>query len=142
MSRAFTVQFHRFNEIDRKLEKLASKGLLEDTAEGIAGVIESQVRRRIDEEKEAPDGSEWKEWSQEWANNPERSRRSGGKLELYGHLLDSIESQVQGGDTVIVGSPLVYAGRNHDQRPYLGLSSDNEEEIIEVVNDVFRDAIE
>ena len=112
-----------------------------DLLEQIGGTVESQTRRRLSEEKEAPDGSAWKPLSDDWAAR-KSERSSGGMLEYQGHLLDSIAYQVNG-DEVEIGTGLIYGaihqlggepvGKPIPARPYLGLSSDNETELNEVI---------
>ncbi len=112
-----------------------------DLLETIGGIVESQTRRRLSEEKENPDGIAWEDWSPKYA----ATRRTGQNLlESEGNLIDSIESYVSGG-TVRIGSNLIYAaihqaggeavGMAIPARPYLGLSADNRDEIAEVVED-------
>lgn len=113
----------------------------DDMLEQIGATVESQTRRRLSEEKEAPDGSPWKPLSNDWsARKSERS--SGGMMEYQGHLLDSIAYQVEGSE-VHVGTGLIYGaihqlggepvGKPIPARPYLGLSGDNETELNEVI---------
>ncbi|KJS28558.1 MAG: hypothetical protein VR64_24000 [Desulfatitalea sp. BRH_c12] len=74
--------------------------------EVVGATVESQTRRRIEEDKAAPDGSAWQEWSSRYKD----SRHGGHKLlEGEGDLLDSI-NYVVSDDQVEVGSNLVYAG--------------------------------
>ena len=76
----------------------------------VAAVVESQTRRRIQEEKEAPDGTPWADWSPGYAE----TRHSGQSL-LQGEseLLDTIFGE-QRGDDAVVGSPLIYAAIQQD----------------------------
>ncbi len=124
----------------------------EQLAEGLGRLVQGQTRRRITDEKTAPDGTPWQE---NWA----------GTSILYqsGALVQSID-YVATPDSVMIGSGLVYA-RIHQQggkiepksakalafmvgnqfrlvqsvtmpaRPYLGLSPDNENEIVETTED-------
>lgn len=96
-----------------------------------ASEVESQTRRRIGDEKTAPDGSRWAGWSEKYGS----TRRSGQSLLVNeGDLIDSLHSYVEG-DQAFVGSNLVYAaihqfggeevGKNIPARPYLGLSPEN-----------------
>ena len=112
-----------------------------DLLETLGAVVESQTRRRLSEDKESPDGSPWPGWSSSYA----ATRRTGQKLlESEGGLIDSIESYVTG-NSVKIGSNLVYAaihqsggedvGMAIPARPYLGLSSDDQDEIAEIVED-------
>lgn len=110
---------------------------------------ESQTKRRIDEEKTAPDGSAWPAWSESYA----ATRHSGHSLlEADGNLLDSIDHVVGiNGDFVEWGSNLVYAGTHQNgldmsvigsrrritvpARTFLGLSDENEEDLAALVDD-------
>ncbi len=70
----------------------------------VGAEVESQTRRRISEEKTAPDGSPWAAWSEQYAKH-----RSGNNslLDSSGQMLNSITYQVQG-DSVHIGSNLLY----------------------------------
>ncbi len=105
----------------------------------VGAVVESQTRRRILEEKAAPDGSIWDDWSDKYA----ATRHSGHSfLEGDGDLVDSLGWNISD-NKVSVGSNLVYAaiqqfggdevGINIPARAFLGLSADNEKELIDVV---------
>jgi phage virion morphogenesis protein len=152
--------------IKRRLDRLSqmdTKSLLDD----IGAVIESQVRRRIEEEKESPNGKAWEELSSRY-EKWKKKRSSGGILQLDNHLLDSIQYEVRG-DEIIVGSNLIYSwthqkGRKLKKddaeepkkskvkaakkskaeeakipaRPYLGLSSSNRDEVKETITDWLR----
>ncbi len=129
--------------INRIRARIAKLGGLNTGAllNAIGAEVESQTRRRIEEEKADPDGVPWPDWSQAYA----RTRHAGHRLlEGEGDLLDSIQYTVTG-DTVEVGSNLVYAaihqfggaevGMNIPPRPFLGLSPVNEAELADVVED-------
>lgn len=81
-----------------------------DLLEHIGAVVESQTRRRIKDEKTAPDGSKWQDWSEGYAKT-----RHGNQSLLMGDgdLLDSIQYLVKG-NHVHIGSPLPYAGVHQD----------------------------
>ena len=127
-------------DLAERLNQLASADY-DDLLEQIGSTVESQTRRRLSEEKEAPDGSPWEPLSNDWAARKSQ-RSSGGMLEYQGHLLDSIAYQVTG-DEVEIGTGLIYGaihqlggesvGKPIPARPYLGLSSDNENELNEVI---------
>lgn len=109
--------------------------------EGLAAEVEDQTRRRISEEKAAPDGAEWPDLSAKYAAKKAHVS-SGGLLESGGDLLDSIHSELSGG-AVEVGSNLVYAAphqygwdkKNIPQREYLGLSDENKRDLDSLVSD-------
>lgn len=108
----------------------------------VGAVVESQIRRRISDEKTSPDGKAWKAWKPDYA----ATRHSGHSLlQGEGDYLDSIFYEVSG-DTAQVGSDLEYAaihnfggkaGRNRSvdipARQSFGLSNDNEDEALDVV---------
>jgi phage virion morphogenesis protein len=102
----------------------------------LGGLAESQTRRRIAQEKTAPDGEVWAPWSEAYA----KSRRPGHSLlQAEGSLLDSIAAYDVSDDEERVGSNLVYAAIHQagglpdmapgpaaiPARPYLGLSDAN-----------------
>lgn len=129
-------------QLAQQMNQLASADQ-SDLMEIMGGVVESQTRRRLAEEKEAPDGTAWEDLSESWsAKKSENS--SGGLMEYQGHLIDSIAYEVSGGE-VSIGTNLIYGaihqfggeavGMPTPARPYLGLSADNEQELNAVVND-------
>jgi len=134
----------RLQERIAKLGSLDRRGLLEQ----LAGVAESQTRRRISEEQQSPDGEPWQAWSANYA-----ATRHGGQslLQGEGDLVDSITSEIEG-DEALIGSNLIYAaihqhGGTPDMAPgpagipareYLGFSQDNLDEI-EAVADRWLD---
>lgn len=92
------------------VSKLADPSLLAQLSDDIGAVVESQTRRRISDEKTAPDGSKWEAWSTDYAKT-----RHGNQslLQGDGDLLDSIQFYVEK-KAVHVGSPLLYAGVHND----------------------------
>jgi len=138
--------------LDLKLFKLSNPNMLE-LMETIGSEVESQTVKRISEEKKAPDGSEWADWSEGYAGtqhgrkqkhkHPGQLRSAGGHslLELEGDLLKSIAFEVEGTSDVLIGSNLEYARAVNSDRQYLGLSSQNEADLERVVNDFFEDLL-
>jgi len=111
----------------------------------IGDTVESQTRRRIEEQEGAPDGSAWPEWSEKY----EKTRHSNhGFLLGEGDLLDSL-GYVVSSDGVEVGTNMIYAAthqfgdddRGIPARPYLGLSSDDEDELEIVINNYLEGLI-
>lgn len=108
-----------------------------DLTELAAAVAENAARRRIGEDKEAPDGTPWVGWSDAYGET-----RTPGQtiLQSENHLLDSIAG-ITTAQTAEVGSNLPYArihqlGGDTDQghapipaRPYLGMSRDDQMEL-------------
>ncbi|MGY5721627.1 phage virion morphogenesis protein [Vibrio cincinnatiensis] len=98
-----TEQLERFQKM---LDALSNPALKQELLDSLGAVVESQTRRRIADEKSAPDGTNWESWSDSYAKT-----RNGNQslLQGEGDLLDSIQYVVEK-DQVRVGSPLAYAG--------------------------------
>ena len=121
-----------------RLERLAQ---LDTTPllEAIGAEVESQTRRRISVDKESPAGMPWPEWSADYAATRHKGQ---SLLEGEGHLLGSITHQVEG-DSVLIGSPLIYAAthqfgdveRGIEPRPFLGLEGDDLDDVVGLVED-------
>jgi len=155
MSAGVQIDLRALERIQEAVRRMADAPLGE-LKEGLGAELESQTRNRIEFEKESPEGIAWPDWSDTHA-----ATRHGGHslLQGEGDLLDSIQYQIQG-DQILVGSPLVYAGtmqwgakqgafgrtsRNGPipwgdipAREYLGLSIENEEDLVELVEDFIQ----
>lgn len=110
---AQAVQVIGLEEIQRYEELIATLGDPKHKAElldAMGAIVESQTRRRIADEKTAPDGSPWPDWSPQYAKT-----RHGNQslLQGGGDLLDSITYVVQR-NQVRIGSPLPYSGVHQD----------------------------
>ncbi len=130
-----------FARLAKRLERLADAelGELLDLA---GSEVESQTRRRIESEKTDPlTGDGWDDWSEGY----KPTRHDGQSLlEGEGDLLDSITYELTG-DAVIIGTNLIYGaihqfggeevGIDIPDRKYLGLSSENEDDLIVIVDD-------
>lgn len=124
----------------KRLTDLDKHSLLET----VGAVVESQTKRRLQTEKESPDGQPWTDWSPRYA----KTRHGGHSLLMNeGNLDDSIQFLVTA-DSVEIGSNLVYAApqqfgleeRHIPERPFLGLSADNSAEMVAEV-DSFLDQL-
>ncbi|OEU65816.1 MAG: phage virion morphogenesis protein [Desulfovibrio sp. S3730MH75] len=117
------------------LNRVADVANSRELLDTVGAVIESSTRRRIQIEKQTPEGKPWKPWSANYA----KTRHSGHSL-LSGHgdLLDTIFHDVDG-DAAVIGSPLVYAAIHQfggeagrglkvtiPARAYLGISKQDE----------------
>ncbi len=118
-------------------------------AQGIGALVEDQTKRRIADDKTAPDGTPWADWSAGYRESMARPGRTNPRSLLVGspsHLLHSIQHFTQG-DSVRVGTPLIYGaihqfGGDPTQghapipaRPYLGISASDAAEISDLVID-------
>ncbi|MCP3943463.1 MAG: phage virion morphogenesis protein [Desulfobacteraceae bacterium] len=135
-----------FARLAERLERLAELELGE-LLDLVGSEVESQTRRRIESEKTDPEGSAWAEWSDNYA-----ATRKGGKklLENEGDLLDSITFEV-GEDELVVGTNLIYGAIHQfggeevgipiEARAYLGLSDENEDDVLALVDDWLDDQL-
>ncbi|CAN0654336.1 phage virion morphogenesis protein [Nitratireductor aquimarinus] len=145
------VTAHGLDEAILAIEGIADAPR-QELMEGIARLVQEQTRTRIEEEKTAPDGAAWK---------PNRA----GTSTLYqsGDLSASIDYRATE-TSALVGSGLIYARIHQDggvikaknakalafqignrlvmtnsvtipRRQYLGLSADNQRDIIEAAED-------
>lgn len=104
--------------------------------------VEGQTKRRIDEEKSAPDGTPWAPLSPEYQAWKQDKKGAVGLLEFEGHLLKSIQYQFVGANAVEIGTNMIYGaihqsggddvGKNIPARPYLGLSDENVDDLVAV----------
>ena len=136
------IESEAVGRLNRRISELAA-GLTDfrPLLEAIGAEVESQTRRRISEEKASPDGTPWQPWSEAYGET-----RHGGHslLEGEGDLLDSIQYVVEG-DRVEIGSNLIYAAIHQHggdevgipipARIYLGLSPENEEDLLAILDD-------
>jgi len=154
MSVVLTLETHELDEALVRLKPFVDPNLSE-LAEVLSAVGESQTRRRIETEKAAPDGTAWPEN----AEGTSVLRRTGA------HLLDSVASSSIGA-TAEWGATWEYAHVHQfgavikpqtakmlafkiggksvrakkvviPARPFVGLSRDNEREMVDVVTDFF-----
>jgi phage virion morphogenesis protein len=137
--------------VERLAERIALLGDMDTRPlmDEVGALGESQTKRRIDEEKTAPDGTPWPAWSESYA----ATRHHGQSLLVASQaLLDSIDHVVGiGGDFAEWGSNLVYAAAHQNgldmslvgsrrritipARTFLGLSAENEEDLAVLVDD-------
>lgn len=130
------IDLSQLTRVQRALLGVSSTRM-DDLLGAVGTEVESQTRRRIDDEKRSPEGELWAPWSERYA----KTRHSGHSLlQSEDHLLDSIQHLVMGAD-LQVGSNLVYANVHQEgfedipARPYLGTSRDDEQDILGVVDD-------
>lgn len=129
--------------IDRLARQLARRpAAMAELTDAIGSVVESSTRRRIGEEKTAPDGGRWPGWSEAYGE----TRHPGQTLLVSrGHLLDSIQAVTTPREAQ-VGSNLVYAAIHQfggadvgrpglPARPWLGLSDADRAEITDLAED-------
>ena len=134
-----SLESDSLQRLQERLSRLAALFDGNTLLTALGAEIESQTRRRIADEKTTPAGADWPDWSEDYA----ATRHSGQSLlQSEGGLLDSIQ-QLVSGDTVEVGSNLIYAalhqhggepvGIDVPAREWLGLSSDNLDDLHDIL---------
>ena len=134
---SLTVESADLVRLERRLAQITNGTLLRGALSDIADYGESSTRRRLSDEKRAPDGSAWPAWSDDYAKTREPQH---SLLENRGDLIDSITSDSDA-DSALWGSNLIYAAthqlgddnRNIPARAYLGLSEDDIDAILDLV---------
>ncbi len=99
--------------------------------------------------EESPDGTPWVDLSPKYKKRKAARRPGVPKLKFDGHLLgDMFSWQRDGDDAVLVGTNAIY-GATHQfgrggipARPFLGLSEDDKTEILDILGDHLRTALE
>ncbi len=120
--------------------------------EGIGRLVQEQTRRRIEEEKTAPDGSAWKpnlagtpllyasgalSRSIDYAASEESVQVGTGLIYARPHQEGAvIEPKSAPALAFRLGNRLIFSKRVRlPARPYVGLSADNQNEIVEAAED-------
>ncbi len=156
---SFSVETKGFEKVREVFQQLGNPDL-RPLLDALGAEGESQTRRRISEEKTAPDGTPWDPLAEDYAKRKTkgivvggvRVASSGGILEFEGEMLDSINYQVTGDDTVEWGSNKIYAaihqfggaeaGMNVPSRPFLGISDDNALDMDVIITDWAQDMLQ
>lgn len=129
-----------------RLSALASPSLRKEGLTLVGGLVESQTKLRIQSGGPGPEGEPWAAWSESYA----ASRHHGhALLQDEGYLLGSIAAYEPEGDSVTIGSNLVYAAIQQfggadgmrpgpaaiPARPYLGVSASDARQIDDEIRD-------
>jgi len=146
----FSIEMQGMDRVRAVLRRMV-KPNLRPLLDALGAEGEAQTRRRIDEEKTAPDGTPWAPLSPAYQARKDKLKPGVGLLEYEGHLRDSLTYNVIGDDEVEWGSNRVYAaihqfsgeevGINIPARPYLGLSQENQADMDAIVTDWARGLI-
>lgn len=100
------INLHDIDRLNALMDRVqALDDHYHELLESLGATVESQTRRRIEEEQTAPDGTPWPAWSSGYA-----ATRHGNQnlLQNEGHLLDSLH-YVVGVDDVRIETNLIYA---------------------------------
>jgi phage gpG-like protein len=141
----------KLQEIDKLAQKLHSFVLSGGDKAGLLKslglVIEEQTKERFDTKRD-PDGNEWRKITDAYRTYLER-HFPGAQPPLVreGYMRDSIENQLLGSDSVIVGSPREYADYHQNaksekrRRKFLGFSAANIIELQDAVDEFMKEQV-
>ncbi|MEI0606863.1 phage virion morphogenesis protein [Brachyspira pulli] len=145
----FITDIEEIKKLQDKLKSLKLSSSEErDILEAIGTEIETQIEERFENQRDVS-GNKWQDISQK---TKEYYNKKGGIvgsiLSRTRQLRDTIESQVNNGQ-LLTGATKVYAAvhnfgnnsRNIPQREFLGLSSDNYEDIENIINEFLENSI-
>lgn len=140
-----TIEHSGLEAAAARLNALGGREFRHDLLEIAGATAEGGARRRIGEEKMSPEGVPWAAWSERYA----ATRRAGKSLlQSDGGLLDSLAHEVDpSGSHAAIGSNLVYAAIHQfgdeeasgeggiPARPYLGLSAQDDQDLLDAVDE-------
>lgn len=107
-----------------------------DAMDHIAGMLESQTKGRIEDEKKAPDGTPWAEWSPDYAatrilgvHSKLIAKKKPGLFDDIAHESDAFKAEVFASLEYALTHQLGDDSRGIPARPYMGLSRENTADI-------------
>ena len=133
-------------EIAQGLQRLARQGAdMRDAFGDIGEELLNSTRRRFELEQ-APDGTSWP--ALDPAYRRRKDRNADKILQYQGFLFGTLDYRPDT-DHVAVGSPLIYAAthqfgdeeRGIPARPFLGLSEDDREQVVDILQRHLRRAL-
>lgn len=137
---SFDIQLTIGNAEEVKAAFLKLQGTLQDLTPAFRDIGEAMlnVTRERFNNQTAPDGAPWKPLSPAYARV--KKQNVAQILTLYGRLRGTLNYQA-GPKEVRIGAPLIY-GATHQfgrgaipARPFLGLSTSDEQELLDILND-------
>ena len=146
MGSAVEIKLQEIDELARTLKAFVLYGGdTERLLESLGMVIEEQTKERFDIQRD-PRGDPWRELTEAYKKR-KALKSSGGILVREGLMRQSIEHQLSGSDSVLVGSPMEYADYHQNaksekrRREFLGFSTDNIAELQYVVDEFLKEQI-
>lgn len=133
----FIVETRGIDAVKSALDRIGDGARRRDLLDLVGGLVASQTRRRLHEEKTGPKGGRWKAWSPDYA----RTRKSHHSLLINkGYMKDAVTHNlipggVEVGTSVIYGATHQFGRGRIPARPFLGLSAENRDEVEATVTD-------
>jgi phage gpG-like protein len=144
---AVEIKLQEIDKLARKLnEFVLSGGDKARLLNSLGMVIENQEKGRIEITKKNPDNEKWDPWKESTQRYMKEYFPSASLLyrDPAGGLLNSIEHQMRGNDTVLVGSSKEYAEylqegtKNMVARKFLGFGTDDITELQDAVDEFMK----
>ncbi|NDV27720.1 phage virion morphogenesis protein [Desulfovibrio sp. JC010] len=142
MSVQIEVDLTACKQLAEVMNQLAEHPLSHDALDTIGSQLESGARRRIQTEKESPEGDAWEPWAESYA----KTRGDEHSLLVSGGFMQDLLDHFVDDDSAVAGSNQVQAaihqfggetGRGHKTiitaRPYLGISETDERYIADAI---------
>ena len=141
--------------VSRQLEKLASSGQdLSPVMREIAGILADTAEQAFSDEADPSTGTSWKPLTESHKARRREKGYTGSILSMTGQLASSIQA-AYGSGYAQVGSNLIYAaihqhGGTEDMRPsaaaiparpFLGMGSTDQDEIMSAIERYLRDTL-
>jgi phage gpG-like protein len=147
-SAAVEIKLQEIDKLARKLnEFVISGGDKARLLKSLGMVIEEQVKERIDITKQDPDNKKWDPWKESTLQYLQKYFPKASLLYREGGLLDSIEHQMKGSDTILVGSSKEYASYLQEgtnkmvARKFLGFGTDDITELQDAVDEFMKEQV-
>jgi len=142
---AVEIKLDEINKLQQKLNAFVlSGGDKASLLDSLGMVIEEQTKERIEITKLNPDNIKWDSWKESTHKYLQKHFPKASLLFREGYLQMSIEHQLKGNDTVLVGSPMEYAEylqdgtKKMEARKFLGFGTDNIIELQNAVDEFIR----
>ena len=138
---SLTFDASDYRGVVTRLNEWARSATMGSLYASLGAELESQTRRRIEDERTDPEGNPWKEWSPRYALTRHANHNL---LQNEGKLVDSFNAlaedhQVQVGTILPYGAIHQFGGEavgmNIPARPYLGVSAENADDLLLVAED-------
>jgi len=149
-SAAVEIKLQEIDKLARKLnEFVLSGGDKARLLDSLGMVIEEQVKERIDITKQDPDNKKWDPWKESTQKYMQKYFPKASLLyrDPSAGLLNSIEHQMKGSDTILVGSTKEYAEylqegtKNMVARKFLGFGTDDITALQDAVDEFMREQV-
>jgi phage virion morphogenesis protein len=141
------VELQNSEELTEALEQIKERS--QDMSVAFADIGEYLLLSHDDRWKseQSPNGSPWLPLSESYANSQRKLKSRGkDKILTFGGYLRLLNYQAKQ-NSVRVGTPMIYgathqfgdSSRHIPARPFLGISKEDETEIIRIVSDYFKE---